>query len=74
MVGEVRLSDEKAKKAMVDAARLAEELRREQENAVVLERDRRALEGQVKDVQNRLDESEQVRSDSFIIFVQLYIQ
>ena len=33
MVSESRLADDKAKKAMVDAARLAEELRSEQETA-----------------------------------------
>ena len=33
MLGETRVSEEKAKKAMIDAARLADELRMEQENA-----------------------------------------
>merc|ERR1719348_449157 len=44
---------------MVDAARLADELRVEQELAMALERDKKLLEGQVKDAQNRLDEAEQ---------------
>merc|ERR1712223_1929800 len=51
-------SDEKAKKAMMDAARLADELRNEQELAQAYERDRKLLECQVKDMQQRLDEAE----------------
>merc|ERR1712113_1249240 len=58
MAAECRLSDEKAKKAMVDAAHLAEELRAEQDLAVSFEKDRKLLECQVKDVQQRLDEAE----------------
>ena len=59
MTAEFHLSDEKAHKAMIDAARLADELRGEQEMAQALERDRRLLEAQVKDMQGRLDEAEQ---------------
>jgi myosin heavy chain 6/7 len=58
MSGEARMSEEKAKKAMVDAARLADELRCEQEMAQVLERDRKLLECHVKEMQGRLDEAE----------------
>ena len=58
MASEAMLSDEKAKKSMVDAARLADELRAEQELAQVYERDRKLLECQVKDMQSRLDEAE----------------
>merc|ERR1711994_732119 len=58
MSGEAGLSDEKAKKSMVDAARLAEELRAEQDMALSFEKDRKLLECQVKDVQQRLDEAE----------------
>merc|ERR1739842_90575 len=47
-----------AKKAMVDAARLADELRSEQELAQAYERDRKLFECQVKDMQSRLDEAE----------------
>merc|ERR1739848_76411 len=50
--------DEMAKKAMVDAARLADELRTEQEMAQGFEKDRKLFECQVKDVQSRLDEAE----------------
>merc|ERR1712240_745048 len=59
MTGEAHMSEEKAQRAMVDAARLADELRAEQETAMMLERDKKLLEAQVKDAQNRLDEAEQ---------------
>ena len=59
MVGEAQMSEEKAQRAMVDAARLADELRAEQDIAMMLERDKKLLEAQTKDAQNRLDESEQ---------------
>merc|ERR1711997_873597 len=58
MANEALLSEDKAKKAMVDAARLADELRTEQELAQVFERDRKLYECQVKDMQSRLDEAE----------------
>merc|ERR1711944_236137 len=60
MLGETRLSEEKAKKAMIDAARLADELRAEQEAAQGMERQRRGMEYQVKDIQTKLDEAEQL--------------
>merc|ERR1712054_611119 len=59
MSAEAGMSEEKAQRAMVDAARLAEELRQEQDVAMALERDKKLLEAQVKDAQNRLDEAEQ---------------
>jgi myosin heavy chain 6/7 len=59
MMGEAQMSEEKAQRAMVDAARLADELRAEQEMAMMLERDKKLLEAQTKDAQNRLDEAEQ---------------
>merc|ERR1712179_477462 len=46
------------KKAMIDAARLADELRSEQELALNFERDRKLLECQVKDMAAKLDEAE----------------
>ena len=58
MASEARLSEEKAKKAMVDAARLADELRGEQEIAQQLERDRKLFDCQAKDMQVRLDDAE----------------
>ena len=41
-----------------DAARLAEELRQEQEHAIHVERLRKGFEQQIKDLQARLDEAE----------------
>ncbi|OQR72717.1 myosin heavy chain [Tropilaelaps mercedesae] len=58
MINECKASEEKAKKAMVDAARLADELRAEQEHASSQEKMRKALEIQMKDLQVRLDEAE----------------
>merc|ERR1719220_2124922 len=59
MSSEAGMSEEKAQRAMVDAARLADELRMEQDLAMALERDRKLLEAQVKDAQARLDDAEQ---------------
>merc|ERR1711881_79893 len=56
MLCESRIAEDKAKKAMIDAARLADELRAEQENAQHCEKNRRSLECQVKDMQTKLDE------------------
>merc|ERR1712107_806064 len=58
MSSESRMSEEKAQRAMVDAARLADELRMEQVAAVQLERDRKVVEAQVKDAHARCDEAE----------------
>merc|ERR1711929_36786 len=52
------MGEDKAAKAMVDAARLADELRSEQDNAMMFEKDRRLLEAQAKEMQNQLDEAE----------------
>merc|ERR1712024_340215 len=59
MTSEARMPDDKAQHAMIYAARLADELRAEQEAAMMLERDKKLLEAQVKDAQNRVDEAEQ---------------
>jgi chromosome segregation ATPase len=58
MANEAHISEEKAKKAMVDAARLADELRGEQDIAQLYEKDRKLLECQIKDIQQRLDDAE----------------
>jgi len=58
MTSEARLSNDKASKAMVDAARLADELRCEQELAQELEKSHKVSDAQVKDMQSRLDEAE----------------
>jgi len=58
MSSEAQLCEGKAAKAMVDAARLADELRSEQDNAMMSEKQRKVLEAQWKEMQNRLDEAE----------------
>ncbi|KAJ8254004.1 hypothetical protein COCON_G00206160 [Conger conger] len=55
---EARNADEKAKKAIVDAAMMAEELKKEQDTSAHLERMKKNLEVTVKDLQHRLDEAE----------------
>merc|ERR1712127_1001962 len=58
MSSEAGLSEEKAQRAMIDAARLADELRGEQDAAQGLERERKLLDAQVKDMQSRVDEAQ----------------
>merc|ERR1712024_363712 len=58
MSSEARLCEDKSSKAMVDAARLADELRAEQENAQGLEKNRRLREAQIKEMHAKLDEAE----------------
>merc|ERR1712112_511961 len=58
MTNEARLSEDKAARAMVDAARLADELRCEQDLAMNLEKDKKILEAQCKDAATRADEAE----------------
>ena len=52
------MSEDKAKNAMMDAAKLAEELRNEQENTGRLEQDRKMMEARIKDLQIKLDDAE----------------
>merc|ERR1739838_237703 len=58
MTNEAKLSEDKAARAMVDAARLADELRCEQDLAMNLEKDKKLLEAQCKDAGARADEAE----------------
>merc|ERR1711970_67681 len=58
MLNEAKNSEEKAKKAMVDAARLADELRAEQEHAQHQEKLRKELESHIKELQGQLEEVE----------------
>ncbi|XP_078139507.1 myosin heavy chain, fast skeletal muscle-like [Centroberyx gerrardi] len=57
-VQEARNAEEKAKKAITDAAMMAEELKKEQDTSSHLERMKKNLEITVKDLQHRLDEAE----------------
>merc|ERR1712223_1010397 len=57
MLHQAKNSEEKAKKAMVDAARLADELRAEQEHSTSQEKTKRSLECQVLELEQRLAEA-----------------
>merc|ERR1711899_468009 len=54
MLHQAKGSEEKAKKAMVDAARLADELRAEQDHVAVQSKNKRSLETTMADMENRL--------------------
>ncbi|KAJ1130858.1 hypothetical protein NDU88_009203 [Pleurodeles waltl] len=59
-IQESRNAEEKAKKAITDAAMMAEELKKEQDTSAHLERMKKNLDQTVKDLQHRLDEAEQL--------------
>merc|ERR1711970_457728 len=58
MVNDAKACEDKAKKAMVDAARLADELRAEQEQSHTLGIKKKSLEASYKDLQMKLEEAE----------------
>merc|ERR1712241_1326843 len=60
MLQQAKNSEEKAKKAMVDAARLADELRAEQDHSSSQEKAKHALETQVVELENRLAEANEM--------------
>ncbi|XP_062407439.1 myosin-6 [Sardina pilchardus] len=60
IIQESRNAEEKAKKAITDAAMMAEELKKEQDTSSHLERMKKNMEQTIKDLQHRLDEAEQV--------------
>lgn len=57
-VQEARNAEDKAKKAITDAAMMSEELKKEQDTSAHLERMKKNMEVTVKDLQHRLDEAE----------------
>uniref|UniRef100_A0A669DBP6 Myosin, heavy chain 7B, cardiac muscle, beta b n=1 Tax=Oreochromis niloticus TaxID=8128 RepID=A0A669DBP6_ORENI len=57
---ESRNAEEKAKKAITDAAMMAEELKKEMDSSTMLERMKRNMESTVKELQVKLDETEQM--------------
>ncbi|KAI4875063.1 hypothetical protein NFI96_033358 [Prochilodus magdalenae] len=59
-VQECRNAEEKAKKAITDAAMMAEELKKEQDTSAHLERMKKNMEQTVKDLQMKLEEAEQI--------------
>jgi len=58
MLGQAKNSEEKSKRAMVDAARLADELRAEQDHATAEDRGKRALDMQINELENRISDAE----------------
>lgn len=52
--------EEKARQALTDAAMMAEELKKEQDQAAHLQRMKKNMETSVKELQHRLEEAEQV--------------
>ncbi len=58
MLTQAKNSEEKAKRAMIDAARLSDELRAEQEHAASEGRAKRAFEGQLSELETRLADAE----------------
>jgi myosin heavy chain 6/7 len=57
-LGQAKNSEEKSKRAMVDAARLADELRSEQDHANAEGRGKRTLDTQLSELENRLSDAE----------------
>merc|ERR1719474_2226143 len=57
---ECKSAEQKAKRAITDAAMMAEELKKEQDQSSHLERMKKNMESTVKDMQQRLDDAEQV--------------
>merc|ERR1712088_888613 len=60
MIHQAKNSEEKAKKAMVDAARLADELRAEQDHSASQEKAKKALEAQISELHQRLEEANDI--------------
>ena len=58
VLGQAKNSEEKSKRAMVDGARLADELRAEQDHANAEERNKRALDSQLGELDTRLVDAE----------------
>merc|ERR1712200_323482 len=59
MLHQAKNSEEKAKKAMVDAARLADELRAEQDHTGTQTKAKRALESQLAEIEQHIAEASQ---------------
>jgi chromosome segregation ATPase len=57
MLRQAKNSEEKAKKAMIDAARLADELRAEQEHSSQQEKAKRTFDSQIAELEHRLAEA-----------------
>jgi hypothetical protein len=56
--GEIKAADDRAKKALLDTSRIADELRSEQEHSAQIEKIRKSLEIHVKELTIRVEEAE----------------
>jgi hypothetical protein len=56
--GEIKAADDRAKKALLDTSRISDELRSEQEHSAQIEKIRKSLEIQVKELTIRVEEAE----------------
>merc|ERR1719361_1133196 len=68
MLHQAKNSEEKSKKAMIDAARLADELRAEQDHSSHQEKTKRALESQIRELENELGGCQCKTSESYKAF------
>merc|ERR1712083_1023970 len=59
MLHQAKNSEEKAKKAMVDAARLADELRAEQDHTNGLSKAKRSMETQLQEMEGKIADAEE---------------
>merc|ERR1712042_208874 len=59
MLHQAKNSEEKAKKAMVDAARLADELRAEQDHTNGLSKAKRSMESQLGELEGKIADAEE---------------
>merc|ERR1712002_636862 len=57
-LAESKAADERAKKAVADAGRMAEELRQEQQHLISMERVKKTLEAQIHELTIKLEEAE----------------
>ena len=64
ILSQAKNSEEKSKRAMVDAARLADELRAEQDHSSSQNRGQRALEAQLGELETRLADAEAAATNS----------
>uniref|UniRef100_A0A8W4FFN5 Myosin heavy chain 16 n=1 Tax=Sus scrofa TaxID=9823 RepID=A0A8W4FFN5_PIG len=60
LISEFRSADERAKKATIDATRMAEELSQEQDHCMHLEKIKKNYEVTIKDLQAKVEEAEQL--------------
>merc|ERR1712027_33082 len=68
MLGQAKNSEEKSKRAMVDAARLADELRAEQDHANAENRGKRTLDTQIGELEMELSGIQTQTQDSYKAF------